>query len=119
MLVRRPGRAMIYVNAEHHRNRQRFTIAHELAHYCLEHPMQDVHVDHGFRFRDSRSSEGTNPREVEANQFAAALLMPAKLVRRHARELGLPLADWDVEELAERFGVSAVAMQIRLDTLRL
>jgi Zn-dependent peptidase ImmA (M78 family) len=104
-------------------NRQRFTIAHEIGHFHLRHQFGDggqVHVDKGnfYRSRGSRSSEGIDPKEVEANQFAASLLMPAGLVKREVRALGARLLlDHHITSLAERFEVSEQAMTIRLTRL--
>ena len=47
--------------------------------------------------------------EEEANAFAAALLMPAELIRRHYEDTG-----GDFERLCELFGASGAAMGRRL-----
>jgi Zn-dependent peptidase ImmA (M78 family) len=62
---------------------------------------------------------GIDPIEVEANQFAAALLMPASMVKAAVRRIAgdQPIFDQHVEELAKRFNVSEQAMTIRLSTL--
>ena len=105
--------------------RKRFSIAHEIGHHVLGHQFEDgqVHVDRGHIItpRDSRSSTGEDPREVEANQFAAALLMPQSLIRARAVALskGSALRDDHVVQLAKEFEVSQQAMTIRLTTLGL
>src|SRR5437667_10664688 len=66
----------ILVNSQHHANRQRFTIAHELGHLLL-HGYKTPHADKQFRLRDARSSEGSVLEEIQANQFGAELLMPS------------------------------------------
>ena len=67
-----------------------------------------------------QSSTGTNLKEVEANQFAACLLMPAALVRASIQELGTEdLYDGHITLLAEKFKVSEQAMTIRLTVLGL
>src|SRR6266576_3628118 len=71
----------ILVNAQHHPNRQRFTIAHELGHLLL-HGYKTPHADTQFRFRDARSSEGSVLEEIQANQFAAELLMPSAMLKK-------------------------------------
>ena len=113
-------RAVIGINALHPSVRQRFSIAHELGHLVL-HDDTELQVDrHAFvAFRDLASSTADDPREVEANQFAAALLMPEYLLSRCVNELD---DDLDFENaiawLAQRFGVSEQAMTIRLTSLR-
>jgi Zn-dependent peptidase ImmA (M78 family) len=104
--------------------RRRFTIAHEIGHYYLKHQFKDgthVHVDRGHLIsqRSTRSSEGVDPIEVEANQFAACLLMPSGTVRTEVAKIDGPLLDQHVEKLAETFEVSEQAMTIRLTNLRL
>jgi Zn-dependent peptidase ImmA (M78 family) len=57
--------------------------------------------------------------EVQANQFAATLLMPTKLLRERARRLQRPLTENDVKTLTTEFKVSEQAMTIRLSGLGL
>ena len=72
-------KVVIGANKSHHANRQRFTIAHELAHFLL-HEGEMVHLDSGrgalmLNLRDSESATGEDNDEREANFFAAELLM--------------------------------------------
>ena len=102
------------VDAFAHEHRQRFTIAHEIGHYI--HKYQDVPVDEVMgrvERRDDTSSKGVEPEEIWANRFAAALLMPASIVRRY---WGKGLSS---EELADKFNVSVRSMDVRLSTLGL
>lgn len=115
---------MIVVNSTHPRVRQRFTVAHELGHLLL-HDYTTPHADSGFkvRFRDLRSSDGSVKEEIEANQFAAELLMPSALVLKRVRAAGLEYAPVTDDEgeliagLAREFAVSAQAFSIRLSSL--
>jgi Zn-dependent peptidase ImmA (M78 family) len=70
-------------------------------------------------FRDTHSSEGTDTKEIEANAVAAELLMPEDEVRNLIVERGgLDMEDTSaIEELANRFDVSHLAMTIRLTNL--
>jgi Zn-dependent peptidase ImmA (M78 family) len=124
LLIRRGGQVLIAVERSDPPNRRNFTIAHEIGHHVLGHQFQagaHVHVDKGnyISQRGPRSSKGVDPKEVEANQFAAALLMPSALVREEARKLGSPILDSDVTALASLFKVSEQAMTIRLSALGL
>lgn len=114
---RKRNRAIIGVNASHHRNRQNFTIAHECGHFLL-HDFDEVHVDRHFKVwrRNETSSQGIDLEEKEANLFAAELLMPARFLKRDVDEIGtLDLVEEDVlRDLAERYEVSPQAMTIRL-----
>lgn len=108
--------------------RQRFTIAHELGHYVLDHQRQGVFVDTPEKyftlFRDAKSATGEDVQEREANAFAASLLMPRDLLIEAATNFyrsGITRDEnYDiVEPLARRFYVSKLAMSIRLTNLDL
>jgi Zn-dependent peptidase ImmA (M78 family) len=119
-IVRQQGRIIIAVNPNQHPNRQRFTIAHELGHFFnhdYENDGKD-HVDGDFRlhWRDSKSSQGVNWNEIEANQFAASLLMPENLLKADV-EQSLPLNKDAISHLASLYKVSRLAMQYRLVNL--
>ncbi|HET9342869.1 MAG TPA: ImmA/IrrE family metallo-endopeptidase [Candidatus Eremiobacteraceae bacterium] len=111
---------IIGVNKKHVPARRRFTVAHEIGHYILGHAHDEVHVDRnfGFIFRDERSSRGVSKEEIEANAFAAALLMPAKFLMKDLSTNAFDLVDSAVvSRLAHRYGVSVQALSIRLGAL--
>lgn len=121
VLVVRADQAVIGVNKRHPRRRQRFTIAHELAHYVLHRHAAHVFVDSTLTFyRDKASAEGIDRQEIEANAFAAELLMPEDLLRQLSSGQELDLYDdIAVAKLATRFDVSEQALTIRLMNLKL
>lgn len=114
LLARTGESAVIGINSMQSRVRQRFTIAHELGHFLLHEGIVH-HVDHGYRvnFRSELSSSATNVEEIEANFFAASVLMPREFL--HAMN-ALEALDDDtkVAELARAFDVSRHAMSLRL-----
>ncbi len=120
-LVIRDGRGIIGVNRRHHPNRKRFTVAHELGHYLLHGDDASVFIDSSpVFFRDDTSSEGTRVQEIEANTFAAELLMPAEILRERVGHHLIDIHDeTSVRRLAAEFGVSAQALAIRLTRLDL
>ena len=118
-MIFRKGVACIVVNSLHHPNRQRFTLGHEIAHFLLH--MQDiggeVHVDKKFLAfaRDMKSSEGWDRKEIEANRFAAELLVPRDFLARELRGQVVDLEDdASVSDLADNFQVSRQVMTFRL-----
>jgi Zn-dependent peptidase ImmA (M78 family) len=120
VLYRDQQGTIVGVNSFHHPNRQRFTIAHEIGHFVL-HEM-DIHVDKGYRMvlRDSVSSQAVDPLEIDANRFAAELLMPESMVRKDAEELLHDMEDESgLQELASRYRVSTQAMAFRVANLNL
>ncbi|HWX56556.1 MAG TPA: ImmA/IrrE family metallo-endopeptidase [Verrucomicrobiae bacterium] len=117
-------RGAIGYNSTHARVRQRFTVAHEIAHFILhlkKNRRSQLFIDPFVIFRrDDNSATGNDKEEVEANRFGAALLMPATLVRKEIRKHSLDLDDEDaLGFLAKQFRVSAVAMTYRLSALGL
>jgi Zn-dependent peptidase ImmA (M78 family) len=119
------GTKVVGVNSGHSPARQRFTIAHEIGHALLHLGDGDdveVFIDkpREVLFRDAVSSRATDPREIEANAFAAELLMPVALVRSTFDEQVQQATDEKlVQLLADRFGVSRTAMAYRLVNLSL
>ena len=104
------GGAVIGINGDHPQTRQRFTMAHELAHYLLRH--HERSPDYGDSFHIDLA-EGPPPgfdwrAERAANAFAADLLMPRRLMAAAYGQSQNPVA------LAAKFDVSQVAMGIRL-----
>lgn len=117
-LIRENGRAIIGVNSSHHPNRQRFTIAHEIGHFSL-HASLNFHVDNDFvrvDFRHKHPPSDSPVEEMEANQFAAELLMPEELLRSDVPKRRA-LDDAAITSLARRYEVSKQAMEIRLRNL--
>ena len=116
-LIRNGKSAVIAVNSAQHENRQRFTIAHEIGHFIL-HKRAQRHFDEDFRidYRNSVSSEATERDEIQANIFAAALLMPEKFLRRDILRMEADESDSDhvIQLLALRYKVSSRAMELRL-----
>ncbi len=125
LLITRDSKGVIGVHSKHALVRQRFTIAHEIGHFVLRHHSESgdhVHVDEGWKTtaRNERSAKGIDPHEIEANRFAAALLMPEDLLRTKVNEFRhKSLSEGDVFALAQCFKVSEQAMTLRLRNLGL
>ncbi|WP_124979096.1 ImmA/IrrE family metallo-endopeptidase [Nonlabens xiamenensis] len=108
--------------------RQRFSIAHEIAHYRLH--SKDVDVDQKMfvdkknmkvMFRKQDFSQREFRREREANAFAAALLMPEQNLFEDVKAVyndNPNLTDEKlIYELASLYEVSGLAMSYRLSNL--
>lgn len=113
-LTRGPDGPVIGFNATHSVTRKRFTVAHECGHLVLHD--QPYFLDRVFR-RDHVSSEATDVFEIEANKFAAALLMPKAWLLEDLSSGSEILRSEDVEELARRYQVSQQAMTFRLENI--
>lgn len=116
------NKTVIITNSEHSDVRQRFTIAHELGHYLL-HEGHPVHVDRGFsvKMRDDLSSKGVDTYEIEANNFAAELLMPKQMLEEDLMAIeDINLFEGDaIQKMAKKYKVSSQALTIRLTSLGL
>ncbi len=118
MIAKREGTTTLLVNADDPPFRKRFTIAHELGHHFL-HLMEDGEFVDGdadlFRQPPEPGEELSEERwrEIQANMFAAALLMSEDDVRQAWHRLH------SIGAMARLFNVSEQAMGIRLDQLRL
>lgn len=116
-------RSIIGVNIQTSHRRQRFTIAHELGH-MLMHEGRQLTVDQAvlrIDLRNEVSSMATDSQEIEANTFAATLLMPEEIVFDYATILLRSKPDISrddlITNLARSFDVSVEAMGYRLISL--
>jgi predicted transcriptional regulator len=89
---------LVLVNGAMSRGRQRFSLAHEFKH-ILDHPLASV----CYRGHDECVAEQA------CDYFAACLLMPRRWLRQAWDD-----DTHDVHRLARRFGVSPLAVKIRL-----
>lgn len=116
LLFREGDQLIIGVASEQSQVRQRFTIAHEVGHALL-HNLQNVHVDKAFNvmFRSTASSDGQDILEIEANAFAAELLMPEDMLSADLTNVPLDMENGEqLSHLANRYEVSVQALTYRL-----
>jgi IrrE N-terminal-like domain len=105
-----PSGFVIKVNKYESDERQRFTIAHEIAHYLLHRDHIKNGVIDNVMYRSSLSSK----KETEANKLAADILMPNTFVLSEIAQLGGKRDDVAAIALARKFRVSTAAMRVRL-----
>lgn len=118
LIAKRGGHTRILVEQADPPYRKRFSIAHELGHHFL-HLLEDGEIvdKRADMFREKEPVGGhissERMREIQANWFAAALLMPAEFVRE----------EWarnpSIAHMARVFNVSEEAMGYRVDALDL
>jgi len=107
-LVRKGGIGIISVNSFiPEEGRKRFAIAHEIGHFILHSGTQlilcsedDMHI-----WKESKAHE------IEANEFAASLLMPQEIIIRFIK-IGQPTLDM-ISELAIEFRTTLTATALR------
>jgi Zn-dependent peptidase ImmA (M78 family) len=110
------GKFSIVANSNQTKQRQRFSIAHELAHFLL-HP-EEV-KKRGMVDRAAALSL-TPEEERRADQLAADILMPEQIVREYVMEKGWSGTVLDREtilNIADKFNVSFPMAAIRLREL--
>lgn len=114
-ITKENGHYVIYLNANHSYGSNRFTLAHELAHFKFDRSFLDAENEiedyNGKTFKipalNHDKEAEHDKRELKADQFAAELLMPEDEFVRV----------WDqkstIEEVASFFEVSTQAAEIR------
>lgn len=104
------GGFVIRINRHDPPKRQRFTVAHELAHYLLHRDEIGTGIEDDVLYRSILSDR----REQQANRLAADILMPGELLAE-AREAAEEKGVGDVVlYLADLFAVSEAAMRIKV-----
>ncbi|WP_336969237.1 ImmA/IrrE family metallo-endopeptidase [Brevundimonas aurantiaca] len=100
----------IRINKFESPERQRFTLAHEIAHFLLHKTDIRAGVIDNIMYR----SQLTSRKEAEANRMAADIVMPSAAVSAALKRAGGVVNDDTVDRLAAQFRVSVPAMKIRL-----
>lgn len=103
----------IGINTDHAKVRQRFSIAHELGHYYLQHPQED---ESGF---DDEAQAKWKIYEIEANEFGGELLVPKDFLKWECDQLTrIPLEE-KINILVTKFLVSKDVVIIQLNKHKL
>lgn len=96
----------ILLNSNQPEARLRFSLAHEIAHYFLNHyPNEQESVS---VIKDS------SPIEKDADMFASLLLMPRKLLTKEIQKIKSDIDEIEVFKLSDKFSVSFQAMLVTL-----
>lgn len=122
---------IIFVNSNLYEPRKNFTIAHELGHHFLAHPLEDGAI---ICNKDTIFGSNKPEPEKEADYFAACFLMPENIIKQkkaefdknYYQQLGL-FKDTQthdknknlVEYLCKFFVVSKEAMNYRLEGMKI
>lgn len=92
-------KATIGYNQTQHPHRQRFTVAHEIGHLLLGHTGKNFILD----------LNSKKPEEIEANQFAAELLVPLEMLKKDFQN-----GKKNAKDIAKTYNVSEEAVWWRL-----
>jgi Zn-dependent peptidase ImmA (M78 family) len=109
--IKRDGSAyLIRVNRHDVKERQRFTVAHEIAHYLLHRDLIGDGLVDDILYRSTLSDY----LEAEANRLAADILMPHDKMKEYMQPLLALKLEERIEKMAMIAEVSVTAMKIRL-----
>jgi len=119
---------IISINKNEYLPRQRFSLAHEIAHYIY-----DIDFENNSEIKDSETTlfrnDIVNPIEKRANKYAEKLLMPKELFINEIdkiknklfptldNKLGVERIYKIIEEVSEKFQVSKPAAIMRLSSI--
>lgn len=103
------GVVTIKVNRHDVKERQRFTIAHEIAHFLLHRDRLANGITDDVLYRSRLSDE----LEREANRLAADIIMPAHLIKKALDENGMLKPEDRQKKVSELAQVSLAALKIR------
>ena len=100
---------VIKINRHDSEQRQRFTLAHEIAHFLLHRDKIGDGIEDTMLFRSALS----NDLEAEANRLAADIVMPFSLIKKLALPSSMRFEE-RVEETSKMLNISIPAIEIRL-----
>ena len=106
------GEFVIRINRHEAKHRQRFTLAHELAHYLLHRAL--IVAEGGWSENVLLRSGQPASVEHEANRLASDLVIPSAQLAEATAKYSGPMTGEVIEDLARSFRVSAAAMEIKL-----
>lgn len=119
VLVVDSSRVTMLLNGWFPESQRRFSLAHLFGHFVMHQGLSPLFVDF-VKPRESKSGSQTQLMEREANEFAAELLMPEKVLReRFSQKRPHVYSSMIVQPLAAQFGVSELAFALRLSQLGL
>ncbi|MEL7797964.1 ImmA/IrrE family metallo-endopeptidase [Idiomarina loihiensis] len=101
---------LIRVNRHDVKERQRFTVAHEISHYLLHREQIGDGIVDDILYRSSLSDS----LEAEANRLAADILMPWDKITDAKESLRELKTEQKIEQIAKLAEVSVTAIKIRL-----
>lgn len=108
----------IYVNKYHSKERQRFSIAHEIAHFILH----EDEIKKNKKVAREDVASLSKKEEMEADNLAASILMPEKWIEKFLKQLkankNQKLDEFVIEAVARKFNVSIPASIVRLRELK-
>lgn len=104
------GKIVIRVNRHDVKERQRFTLAHEIAHFLLHRDKIGDGITDDILYRSGLS----DAQEAQANRLAADIVMPWVLIQKTLENYTDLKPEQKIEQLAQEAEISTTAIKIRL-----
>lgn len=104
------GAVTIRINRHDAKERQRFTLAHEIAHFLLHRDKIGDGITDDILYRSGLS----DAQEAQANRLAADIVMPWTLIQKSLEACGELKSEQKIERLAQEADISTTAIKIRL-----
>lgn len=112
LIRKEEGKFVIKINMYEARSRQRFTLAHELAHFLLH---QDIlNKDEEIRDTIMYRSGNSDKIEYDANRLAAEILMPDDKAKNDLDWLRNNMSEDNFDMIASKWEVSNLTLRIKL-----
>lgn len=108
------GEIIVKINRHENKERQRYTLAHEIGHFLLHREYLSEGISDSILYRSKLS----NAQEAEANKIAADILMPVSKLRLDCTTSPSNIGEDEISSLAKKYAVSHVAMGFRLEGYR-
>lgn len=105
------GVGIIYSTHVKSQGFRRFTVGHELGHYFLDGHPEEILKAGGFHVSRAGFTQGSSSIELEADHFAAGLLMPSKLVRDVLAREGVGLSSINALALDAEASLTSAAIR--------
>jgi Zn-dependent peptidase ImmA (M78 family)/DNA-binding XRE family transcriptional regulator len=109
MTIKNGDNYFVFTNSGYGRDRELFSLAHELGHIVMHMNDDDTSIEFS-----SRSQQ-----EKQANTFAQAFLIPTDILQKQLEQRGLQISPQNIRCLAENFNVSYECMVYNLNKLGL
>ena len=104
------GKCIVRVNRHDVKTRQRFTVAHEIAHFLLHRELIGDGITDDILYRSTLS----DTLEAQANRLAADIVMPWGLIKNYLDQNPGLRTEQKIERLADLAELSTTAIKIRL-----
>ncbi|MBF9036830.1 ImmA/IrrE family metallo-endopeptidase [Rhodobacterales bacterium HKCCE2091] len=105
------GVGIIYSTHVKSQGFRRFTVGHELGHFYLDGHPEEILNAGGFHASRAGFTQGSSSIELEADHFAAGLLMPSKLVRDVLASEGVGLSGINALALDAEASLTSAAIR--------